>query len=327
MLSDSRKKKLDMLMRSVAQGQLTGGAELLRAHGHSGVNRGTGDELITPIRPVPLCEACQGIETPIDTSAGAGRYWLIRRRLPEAESAIPPAPLSDGPAEPQVVAEDAPDVPSQPISREYKHVLNGARHNFDELAASPGLCHAANCRAEDLLFMDIETCGLGSTMIFLVGVMVHDAGGLMCEQYLARDYSEEAAILQAFLNRYNECRVLVTFNGKSFDMTQITERSAFHGLDLPDRPFPHLDLLREARKRWKGQVPNYKLQTLERFFCQRHRVGDIPGSAIPDAYHDFVRTQDARRMADILHHNALDLLTMAQLLTIALTGCEPTTDD
>ncbi|HUS47402.1 MAG TPA: ribonuclease H-like domain-containing protein, partial [Phycisphaerae bacterium] len=71
-------------------------------------------------------------------------------------------------------------------------------------------------------------------------------------------------------------------------------------------------------------VPNCRLKTLESLLCGRYRPGDIPGSAIPDAYHGFVETGDARAIRDIVHHNMLDMLTMAQLLCVLLTGCEPT---
>jgi uncharacterized protein YprB with RNaseH-like and TPR domain len=48
--------------------------------------------------------------------------------------------------------------------------------------------------------------------------------------------------------------------------------------------------------------------------CGRRREGDIPGSMIPDAYHDYVRTKNAVRMVDVLKHNYLDLITLAELL-------------
>ena len=117
--------------------------------------------------------------------------------------------------------------------------------------------------------------------------------------------------------------MLVTFNGKSFDMSMIRERAAFHRVEWPWTAPPHLDLLHESRKLWKGRLPNCRLQTLERHLCRRHRIGDIPGAAIPDAYHRFVDTRDARQLGDILHHNLLDLLTMAQLLSLVLSGLDP----
>ncbi len=292
MMPESRRKRLEQLLRSQARGQVVRGDQVLRARGHAAVNRGPSE----PPRPMALDEACGG-----EAAADAhGRpCWLIRRTLADIEGE------------------------SSALAAEYARVLRGARQRFDELEVSPALCHVADARPEDLLFMDTETCGLAGAMIFLVGLMRFTDGRLVFEQWLARDYSEEAAILQAFADRCGRAGVLVTFNGKSFDMTQIRDRWVFHAIEPPWVEPPHLDLLHESRRRWKGQLKRFNLQTLERHFCGRHRTGDIPGAAIPAAYHDFVATGDARRMKDILHHNLLDLLTMAHLVTILLTGCDP----
>ncbi len=286
-----------MLLRARTQDALAGAKELLRSADEA-VRPARKPPVSTPSEPIDLATACPGVETVV----GGGKHWVIRRTLAEVE--------------PESLA----------IARDFAAILRGARQGFDELAASPAVCHAANAGPEDLLFMDTETCGLAGTMIFLVGVMFYEDGQLIFEQHLARDYAEEPAMLRAFDRRYEGCSVLVTFNGKSFDMTQIRDRRVYHAIEAPWRDPPHLDLLHESRRRWKGQLRSFKLQNLERHFCGRHRVGDIPGAAIPDAYHQFVRSADARRMRDILHHNLLDLLTMAQLLTILLTSCDPDAD-
>jgi uncharacterized protein YprB with RNaseH-like and TPR domain len=75
----------------------------------------------------------------------------------------------------------------------------------------------------------------------------------------------------------------------------------------------HYDVLHHARRRWKRVLPNCKLQTLEQVVCRRHRREDISGSEIPLAYHDYVRTGDDRQMKLILHHNAMDLVTLVQI--------------
>ena len=308
-MSESRKKKLQMLLRSPSRRDLAEVQRILRET-KSPREADEGSEAATgaarskgPVAPLTIVEACPGIEYTVPTATGDGRCWLIRRELHEF----------------------FPD--SVPGARRCVEVLRGARQHFDELSASPALCHTANARPEDLLFMDIETCGLAGASIFLIGVMFFaDDGRCIFEQYLARTYAEEAAILQAFSDHLADAGVLVTFNGKAFDMTMIRERSAFHAVELPQRQEPHLDLLHESRRRWRGQLPNCRLQTLERHLCSRHRQGDIPGAEIPDAYHHFVRTGDARRVRDILHHNLLDLLTMGDLLTAILTGCDPSVE-
>jgi uncharacterized protein YprB with RNaseH-like and TPR domain len=297
----ARRRKLELLTRSIAAGDMASASEMLRAHGHSGINRarrGEGGEG-NALEPMRLAEACPGSAATAETFDGPAEYYLIRRTLAD----VAPRDVS--------------------IAADYAAVMRGARQQFDELAASAALCHASDCGPGDLLFMDTETCGLASAAIFLVGMMRFEAEELVFEQCLARDYSLERAILAAFAARSAEARVLVTFNGKSFDMTMIRDRSAFWGVDLPPRQPAHLDLLHEVRRRWRKELPNCRLQTLERYFCGRRRVGDIPGSAIPEAYHRFVAGGDARQMADIVHHNLLDLLTMAQLVVAILTGCGP----
>ena len=75
-----------------------------------------------------------------------------------------------------------------------------------------------------------------------------------------------------------------------------------------------MDLLHVSRRVWGEVLPNCRLQTLEQFVCRRFRHDDIPGAQIPDVYHHFVRTGDARRIARVLEHNVWDLVTLADLL-------------
>ena len=172
----------------------------------------------------------------------------------------------------------------------------------------------ADVGPEDMLFMDTETTGLGSSPVFLIGVLGWADGGLVVRQLFARNYAEERAIVSRYLDLAAEKRVLVTFNGKSFDVPYIRARSAANGITFR-MDMAHLDLLHLSRRVWGAGLPNCKLQTLETLVCGRRRHGDIPGSAIPDAYHAFVRTGDARQMVEVLRHNMLDLLALVDLLT------------
>ena len=298
-MSDSRKKKLAMLTRSIARGDFAGATRVIQSGGTPDGAAEADRHGEPQSGPILLADACPGTEAEVRTPAGRGKYWLIRRALDEIGA--------DGAA----------------VSRQLAAILRGARQRFDELGASADLCRAADARPEDLLFLDLETCGFSGTGIFLVGTMFFTDGRFVCEQHFARTYPEEPAILHALADRYARTPLLVTFNGKAFDMNMVRERAAFHGVELPEQPPAHLDLLHESRRLWRGRTPNCRLQTLERRFCGRVRIGDIPGAAIPDAYHRFVDTGDARQVRDIIHHNLLDMLTMAQLLCAALTGCEP----
>ena len=171
----------------------------------------------------------------------------------------------------------------------------------------------ARLAPEHVRFLDVETTGLGTAVTFLIGTLVWQEGGLVCRQFLARTYAEEASILERFAEEARRTTLFVTFNGKTFDVPSLRARAAATGVALPEPPC-HLDLLHEARRRFKDRLPDCRLQTLERYVCGRHRSDDIPGSDIGRAYHDFVRTGDARELALIVQHNRWDLVTMAHLL-------------
>jgi uncharacterized protein YprB with RNaseH-like and TPR domain len=167
----------------------------------------------------------------------------------------------------------------------------------------------------DVVLMDLETCGLSGSPLFLVGLLRQVDERLAIELLLARNYAEEHAVLVSFWQRAAACRVLATFNGKSFDWPMVVDRSARHLMFRSERrPEPlHVDLLHHSRRRWRNQLPDCRLQTLERHICGRGRTGDIPGERIPEAYHQFVRTGRQPDMDAILLHNAIDLVTLLDL--------------
>jgi uncharacterized protein YprB with RNaseH-like and TPR domain len=183
--------------------------------------------------------------------------------------------------------------------------------------------------------LDLETCGLAGSALFLVGLLRQIEGVPIVQLLLARNYAEEAAVLTSLWKLVAEHNVLLTFNGKSFDWPMVVERSVRHRLEvtptgwmsptrkasasaigkaIADRPTKvHIDILHHARRRWRKQLPNCRLQTLERHICRRNRTGDIPGHAIPAAYANYVRTGFEREMDAVLYHNALDLITLFDL--------------
>ncbi|MFY9690500.1 MAG: ribonuclease H-like domain-containing protein, partial [Candidatus Acidiferrales bacterium] len=112
------------------------------------------------------------------------------------------------------------------------------------------------------LFLDTETTGLagGTGMYpFLVGIAWWDAGGLEVEQFFMREHSEEHSLLTALAERLAERRVLVTFNGKSFDWPLLETRYRMNRARPPFARMEHLDLLFSARRLWKLRFESCRL--------------------------------------------------------------------
>ena len=178
----------------------------------------------------------------------------------------------------------------------------------------------AEAEPPDAAFIDTETAGLHGRPLFLMGLVRYRRGEFMLTQYFARNYAEEVGLLSQFAAMLPELKLLVTFNGKAFDWPFVRDRMVYHRVEC-EPSFAHLDLLHPSRRRWRAELPNCRLQTLERYLSGRWRSGDIPSDQIPQRYHDFVREQDARIIAPIFHHNRLDLIAMMELL-IALVEAE-----
>lgn len=174
-------------------------------------------------------------------------------------------------------------------------------------ATAPG---ASRCHAT--LYLDLETLGFAGVPLFLVGMLHAGPGGFHIHQFLARDYSEEEAVLEACRPLLQQARYLITYNGKTFDWPFLTARYQFH-LQPPPAPPEHLDLLPLARRWYRRRLPDCSLATVEEHVLGLERRGDVSGSAIPDLYHRAVAEDNPRLLAPVLYHNQVDLLSLVCL--------------
>lgn len=169
---------------------------------------------------------------------------------------------------------------------------------------------------EDLAFLDIETTGLWfSQPLFLIGILYYRDGHLFINQFFARHYREEKAVLAAADETLKNFKIIVSYNGKRFDVPYICGRSVEHRL-FYNYPHHQLDMLYHARRHFAGKLPNCRLLTLEEHLLDFRREGDIPGHLIPETYHRFVQRQDAGIIEPVIGHNRLDLIAMARLFSL-----------
>ena len=171
----------------------------------------------------------------------------------------------------------------------------------------------------ELLFLDIETTGLGGAgaMAFLVATGRFEGGCFVLRQYLALSPAEEGALLDALLAdaRIDDGPVLVTYNGHLFDAPMLDQRATMHRRRAGFDSLRHIDLLRPARTLYRGLLPSCRLSVVEAEVLALTRPGDeVPGGEVPAWYFRFLRSGDARCLLPLISHNALDVLALGGLL-------------
>ena len=176
----------------------------------------------------------------------------------------------------------------------------------------------SNLPISKFAFLDTETSGLSGgtgTYAFLVGVARFIDDKFVLQQFFMRDPAEEPALLEGLANFLAPCKALVTFNGKAFDAPLLSTRYRLHQIPIPYKDYPHLDLLPLARRLWRDRLESRALKYLEEHVLGLTRSSEeVPGYEIPWLYFDYLRTGDARPLAGVFYHNAMDVVAMAALL-------------
>ena len=219
---------------------------------------------------------------------------------------------------------------------------------FAEAAAPTG--RAERSPLGELLFLDIETTGLGGAgaIAFLVCTGriegLPSAGSeaqrpaaageppseehapaptLVLRQYLALSPAEEGALLDALLSDADladatpsggEPPLLVTYNGRGFDAPFLDGRATMHRRRAGFESLPHLDLLAPARLLFRGLLTSCRLQALEVELLDAPRPPDeVPGAEVAWWYLHFLRRGDARALAPLTRHNEQDVIALVAL--------------
>jgi len=177
----------------------------------------------------------------------------------------------------------------------------------------------ADAELDTFAFLDTETTGLAGgtgTYAFLVGVGHYDGDEFHLAQFFMRDPIEEPALLAALTEFLRPCQALVTFNGKGFDVPLLNARYITNGEQSPLVSLAHLDLLLLARRLWRPRLPSRALGYLEEHILGLARTQeDVAGWVIPSLYFGYLRSGDARAMKGVFYHNAMDVLSLAALLS------------
>ena len=167
------------------------------------------------------------------------------------------------------------------------------------------------------LFMDTETTGLSGgagTVAFLVGAGYADGDSFVIEQFLMREYADEPEMIDRLAGLMDQFDCVCTFNGRHFDMPLLESRFTMCRMRDRWRALENLDLLYPARRAWKLRIGSCRLARIETEILGMPRHDDLPGSAVPGRYFEFLKTGDEGLLEDIIDHNRQDIATLATLL-------------
>ena len=173
---------------------------------------------------------------------------------------------------------------------------------------------------ERIVFLDTETTGVqgGAGMCpFLIGVGFFRGDQFQVVQYFIRDFDEEPSMLLALGELLEQFDLIVTYNGRTFDLPLVENRCVLARQDSPFRHMSHFDLLFIARRLWRAGHGSCRLKALEEKLVGFGRGPDIPGAMIPRAYFDYLRTSDAAFLSSVFSHHIYDILSLAALAIYA----------
>ena len=230
-------------------------------------------------------------------------------------SNIPKAGLSQSPTLPHPAECERSTTIFSPHQRHGEIYVDSLGGSFREAAAM--LVSGGFGRALDfsrIAFMDVETTGLSGgagVCAFLVGVGCLSPDGFVVEQFLMDDFPAEPDMLEKVSARLEEFDVIASYNGRAFDVPILDSRFLLNGIRTRLSDKPQLDLLHAARRIWKHRLGDCSLKSIEANVLDLFRVDDIDGWLIPETYFEFLRTADRELIEPVMHHNRLDIVSLA----------------
>ena len=168
-----------------------------------------------------------------------------------------------------------------------------------------------------LLFFDMETTGLSGgsgTVPFLIGCGSIIDGDLQVRQYFLPDYSDEAAMLDAVRGEFNKDTIIVSYNGRAFDLPIFLTRLILFRIERNLEYAHHIDLLHPTRRLFRRRLKDCSLGNVEKEILQFRRYDDIPGYLVPSVYFNWLATESTSDLTRVIRHNLHDIVSLFFLM-------------
>ena len=173
---------------------------------------------------------------------------------------------------------------------------------------------------------DIETTGLNpaETETVLAGFLeVSPDGSAVATQYFADKAGCEKELLTAIFEEFKKYDVLLTYNGKHFDLPYISRRAELNGLEDSRIPCHNLDLylVLHGHSTLKQVIKSLKQKNVEDYMgLHIDRKDEISGAESVLLYQSYLSETDPQQKdvlkRKILLHNHDDILQLYRILPV-----------
>ncbi len=173
---------------------------------------------------------------------------------------------------------------------------------------------------------DIETMGLNpaSAEVILAGFLeVSGDGTAVARQYFAENKNQERELLFAVQQELQRYDMVLTYNGKHFDLPFIEKRAALHSVPLSAVGCYNLDLylVLHGHSNLKSVLKNLRQKTVEDYMgLNPDRKDEISGAESIQLYESYLNEPAGIKKEalkeKVLLHNHDDLLQLYRLLPI-----------
>jgi hypothetical protein len=150
-------------------------------------------------------------------------------------------------------------------------------------------------------------------MVFLIGLAKLSGGHLIFAQCLLTKFQGESAMLEYAAEFARDTDLLISYNGKSFDLPLMATRYRLAGVANPFADTAHFDLLHTTQRAFRRIWSDCTLRSAEQNLLGFERIDDVPGSLAPQIWFGWVRAGSVGQLPGIIAHNAFDVLSMSAL--------------
>ncbi|MGM0556148.1 MAG: ribonuclease H-like domain-containing protein [Myxococcota bacterium] len=193
-------------------------------------------------------------------------------------------------------------------------LVEAAACSLNSVLAALDVPAPPNPSVQNAVFLDLETTGLRKTdYAFCIGIGLWEQSRFVVRHYVMRRDEEERAALKAFQDDLPNDGLLISYNGRSFDVPMLTRRLEHHNIEHSLDEMAHLDLLDAARKAWPKR-DTHKLSAAEADICGLQRHDDVAGARIPQLWKTYLEDGEPGRLFGIFKHNRLDIVSLLALL-------------